>query len=62
MQVCLTGSMQEDDCALGSQSCWRNETLDLSACIDTYRGYKCKCPEGACDTAVYTGPTLWQDS
>ena len=46
MQVCLTGSIQENNCAVGSHSCWRNDTLDVGACIDTYRGYKCKCPEG----------------
>ena len=46
MQVCLTGNIQQDDCASGSQSCWRNETLNGDACIDTYRGYKCQCPEG----------------
>ena len=47
MQICLTGGIQEDNCALGSQSCWHNDSLSVSACIDTYRGYKCKCPEGA---------------
>ena len=57
MQVCLTGGLQEDNCALGSQSCWQNDTLDVDACIDTYRGYKCKCPEGASHN--YQSPELY---
>ncbi|KAL3145489.1 hypothetical protein ABBQ32_003313 [Trebouxia sp. C0010 RCD-2024] len=45
-EVCLTGNIQEDDCMSGIQNCWRNATLNVDACVDTYRGYKCQCPEG----------------
>ena len=54
LQVCLTGSIQEDNCAADSQACWSNDTMHVDACVDTYRGYVCKCPEGDCvDTYAY---------
>ena len=48
-QVCLAGSMQEDDCAAETHSCWAHTEgkKTFSACKDTFRGYVCKCPEGA---------------
>ena len=46
MQVCLTGNIQEDNCAVDSQTCWSSDTMHLDACVDTYRGYVCKCPDG----------------
>lgn len=45
-EVCLTGNIQDNNCAMDSQTCWSNETMHLNACVDTYRGYKCRCPEG----------------
>ena len=49
LQVCLAGSMQEDDCAAETHSCWVHTEgkQSFSACKDTFRGYVCKCPEGA---------------
>ena len=49
LQVCLAGSMQEDDCAAETHSCWVHTEgkQSCSACKDTFRGYVCKCPEGA---------------
>ena len=48
LQVCLAGSMQEDDCAAESHGCWTHTEgkKQFSACKDTFRGYVCKCPEG----------------
>ncbi|DBB12286.1 TPA: hypothetical protein ACH3X3_006385 [Trebouxia sp. C0006] len=45
-EVCLTGTVQEKNCAVDSQTCWSNESMHLDACVDTYRGYVCKCPDG----------------
>ncbi len=49
VQVCLAGSMQEDDCAAETHSCWVHTEgkQSFSACKDTFRGYVCQCPEGA---------------
>ena len=49
VQVCLAGSMQTDDCAADTHGCWTHSEgqQDFSACKDTFRGYVCKCPEGA---------------
>ena len=48
-QVCLAGSMQTDDCAADTHGCWTHSEggQQFSACKDTFRGYVCKCPEGA---------------
>ena len=55
-QVCLAGSMQEDDCAVENHSCWTHTEgkRSFSACKDTFRGYVCKCPEGAAPHRLYT--------
>ena len=47
--MCLAGSMQEDDCAVENHGCWVHTEgkQSFSACKDTFRGYVCKCPEGA---------------
>ncbi|CAL5228469.1 g11610 [Coccomyxa viridis] len=47
-EVCLAGSMQEDDCAAETHSCWVHTEgkQSFSACKDTFRGYVCQCPEG----------------
>ena len=38
-----------DDCASGKYNCWRGEgeAGELSACVDTFRGFVCRCPQGA---------------
>jgi hypothetical protein len=47
-QVCLAGSMQEDDCATTSHNCWTSgsDAKQFSACKDTFRGFVCQCPAG----------------
>ncbi|DBA89887.1 TPA: hypothetical protein ACH3X2_004741 [Trebouxia sp. C0005] len=45
-EVCLTGNIQENNCAVDSQTCWSDDSMHLDACVDTYRGYVCKCPDG----------------
>ncbi|KAL4853658.1 Vacuolar-sorting receptor 1 [Chlorella vulgaris] len=45
--VCLAGGLNVDDCSSGADSCWRGGTDGrLSACVDTFRGYVCRCPPG----------------
>jgi hypothetical protein len=46
--VCLTGMLNVDDCASGKDNCWRGvgDAGELSACVDTFRGFVCRCPQG----------------
>lgn len=47
--ICLTGALNVDDCAAGADACWRGADAagrKLSACVDTFRGYVCRCPAG----------------
>lgn len=47
--ICLSGGLNVDDCASGTDTCWRGEGAGgqpLSACVDTFRGYVCRCPQG----------------
>ena len=48
--ICLTGGLNVDDCAAGTDPCWRGageSGAALSACVDTFRGFVCRCPPGA---------------
>ncbi|CAL8466083.1 g5619 [Coccomyxa elongata] len=47
-QVCLAGSLQEDDCKFSTHNCWTSGTGNdaITACKDTFRGYVCQCPAG----------------
>ena len=47
--ICLSGGLNVDDCASGTDTCWRGAGAGgqpLSACVDTFRGYVCRCPQG----------------
>ncbi|EFN56501.1 hypothetical protein CHLNCDRAFT_144100 [Chlorella variabilis] len=45
--ICLTGGLNVDECAAGTDQCWRDGPEGrLSACVDTFRGYVCRCPPG----------------
>jgi Complement Clr-like EGF-like len=43
--ACLTADMEVDECASGKHTCWTKGS-EWSACVDTFRGYKCQCPFG----------------
>jgi len=49
---CLSVYLQENECREGTDTCWRKTVFDgskttaLSACIDTFRDFECKCPAG----------------
>ena len=43
-QACLTGGLEVDECASGNHGCWTEG--DLTACVDTFRGFACRCPAG----------------
>lgn len=45
-EACLRADVEVDECAAGKDSCWRDEANNASACHDTFRGYKCRCPWG----------------
>lgn len=42
--TCLTGGLEVDECASGRHGCWTQDSL--SACVDTFRGFVCRCPAG----------------
>ena len=55
--VCLQNSMETNECLLpGNAGCWslfvpaaktrNNLGKNFTACIDTFRGYRCECPSG----------------
>ena len=39
------GGLQEDDCEGQDHGCWQEGSW--SACVDTFRGHTCRCPQGA---------------
>lgn len=43
-QACLSGGLEVDECASGNHGCWNQG--DLTACVDTFRGFACRCPAG----------------
>ncbi|KAL4447912.1 hypothetical protein ABPG75_005131 [Micractinium tetrahymenae] len=43
--ICLSGALNVDDCASGTDTCWRGPGGE-NACVDTFRGYVCRCPAG----------------
>lgn len=45
-EACLRADLEVDECAAKTDSCWRDEANNRSACHDTFRGYKCRCPWG----------------
>jgi hypothetical protein len=42
--TCLTGGLEVDECAAGTHGCWTRG--ELTACVDTFRGFACRCPAG----------------
>lgn len=42
--ACLTGGLEVDECAAGNHGCWSQG--GLTACVDTFRGFVCRCPKG----------------
>lgn len=52
--ACLTPALEVNECAsTGNGGCWKSEDTDkktgeplFSACVDTFRGFKCQCPFG----------------
>ena len=45
-EVCLSGGLQEDNCAAQDHGCWTDGTGQHDACVDTFRGKTCRCPTG----------------
>ncbi|KAG7667113.1 putative Vacuolar-sorting receptor 7 [Nannochloris sp. 'desiccata'] len=43
--TCLTGGLEVDECAAGTHGCWTQGDT-LTACVDTFRGFACRCPAG----------------
>ncbi|KAK2079717.1 hypothetical protein QBZ16_002112 [Prototheca wickerhamii] len=43
--VCLNPGVNVDECTQGVDTCWKGPD-GASACVDTFRGYVCRCPEG----------------
>lgn len=45
--ACLESALELDECATNLDPCWRSPYGDgVTACVDTFRGYVCKCPVG----------------
>ena len=42
--TCLSGGLEVDECAAGTHGCWTQG--ELTACVDTFRGFSCRCPAG----------------
>lgn len=42
--ACLNPGVNVDECAQGVDTCWKEGPA--SACVDTFRGYVCRCPQG----------------
>ncbi|KAK9840728.1 hypothetical protein WJX81_000565 [Elliptochloris bilobata] len=42
--VCLAGGLEVNECLGESHGCWARG--NTSACVDTFRGYLCQCPDG----------------
>lgn len=60
-QVCLAGSLQEDDCKVSTHNCWTSGTGNdtITACKDTFRGYVCQCPSGLLAPNVAASTRFW---
>lgn len=41
---CLVGGLERDECMMNTHDCWMHE--QWTACVDTYRGFICRCPLG----------------
>ena len=46
--ACLASAMEKNECEEdGNAGCWKGPPgYNFSACVDTFRGYKCVCPAG----------------
>jgi hypothetical protein len=44
--ICLTGGLEVNDCATHADHCWADPSTGASACVDTFRGFLCRCPKG----------------
>eukprot|EP00243_Klebsormidium_subtile_P002405 TRINITY_DN14756_c0_g1_i1.p1 TRINITY_DN14756_c0_g1~~TRINITY_DN14756_c0_g1_i1.p1 ORF type:complete len:688 (-),score=133.77 TRINITY_DN14756_c0_g1_i1:857-2920(-) len=42
--VCLSGAVETNECLDNNGGCWAGQ--NVTACIDTFRGWKCACPTG----------------
>ena len=49
---CLSVYLQQNECHEGTDTCWHrtvfdgSRTTELSACVDTFRDFECRCPPG----------------
>lgn len=52
--TCLSGVMERNECTAENDfgGCWKSDSRGtFHACQDTFRGYRCECPEGFRDAA-----------
>ncbi|KAK6945989.1 PA domain [Dillenia turbinata] len=42
--VCLSGDVETNECLDNNGGCWQDETANITACKDTFRGRVCECP------------------
>lgn len=44
--ICTTGALEVNECENSKDDCWHGDREGLTACLDTFRGYICRCPTG----------------
>ncbi|CAL5192481.1 unnamed protein product [Lathyrus oleraceus] len=42
--ICLTSDMETNECLENNGGCWQDESSNITACRDTFRGRVCECP------------------
>ncbi|XP_043713336.1 vacuolar-sorting receptor 3-like [Telopea speciosissima] len=42
--VCLSNDIETNECLDNNGGCWQDKALNVTACMDTFRGRVCECP------------------